>query len=219
MCQGHCNTYCNRLCQGHCNICCNTNIVINSYFTCNISKVILQLLVPRVRVHHIIYAPKFITANNIEKRHPQLAKKSQETAGWEGNLSWNCCYLRFSKAKRNAAYNHHTTTTIIFVVKCGKMPNNSKCEAFLTRRGSLETIQLAMLVYLKESCPNGSLWNLFMLMWNDGGKGAFWVVQTMVARHGIVCKDCWKVTMHRKDISNGDGFAVSDMVKNNLWQP
>ena len=36
----------------------------------------------------------------------------------------------------------------------------------------------------------------------------------MLARHGIKCEDWRKVTMHGNDIADGDGSAVSGMLKN-----
>ena len=45
------------------------------------------------------------------------------------------------------------------------------------------------------------------------GKGAFRGWQTMQARHGIVCEDRRKVTMHGKDVADGDGAAVSGKVR------
>ena len=38
----------------------------------------------------------------------------------------------------------------------------------------------------------------------------------MKCRHGMECEDRRKVTMHGKDIADGDGSAVSGMVKNLL---
>ena len=35
----------------------------------------------------------------------------------------------------------------------------------------------------------------------------------MMVCHGMDCKDWHKGTMHRKDIADGDGSAVSSMVK------
>ena len=35
----------------------------------------------------------------------------------------------------------------------------------------------------------------------------------MNQRHGIICEDCRKVTMHEKDIADGDGLAVSGMAR------
>ena len=40
----------------------------------------------------------------------------------------------FSKAKASAAYNHTATANIISIVKKGRLPDSSKCEAFLDRK-------------------------------------------------------------------------------------
>jgi hypothetical protein len=45
------------------------------------------------------------------------------------------------------------------------------------------------------------------------GKSAFFGWQSMKSRHGMECEDRRKVTMHGKDIADGDGSAVSGMVK------
>ena len=45
------------------------------------------------------------------------------------------------------------------------------------------------------------------------GKSAFRGWQTMQSCHGIDCEDWHKVTMHGKDIADGDGSAVSGMLK------
>lgn len=45
------------------------------------------------------------------------------------------------------------------------------------------------------------------------GKSAFLGWQSMKCRHGMECEDRRKVTMHGKDIADGDGSAVSGMVK------
>ena len=39
----------------------------------------------------------------------------------------------------------------------------------------------------------------------------------MMACHTIECEDRRKVTMHGKDIANGDGLAVSGMVKSSFY--
>jgi hypothetical protein len=45
------------------------------------------------------------------------------------------------------------------------------------------------------------------------GKGAFFGWQSMMSRHGIECEDRRKISMHGKDIADGDGAAVKGMVK------
>jgi len=39
----------------------------------------------------------------------------------------------------------------------------------------------------------------------------------MTALHGVVCEDRRKVTMHGKDIADGDGSAVSGMVRKSFY--
>ena len=37
--------------------------------------------------------------------------------------------------------------------------------------------------------------------------------QKMMACHDMICEDRHKITIHRKDIADGDGSALSGMVK------
>ena len=54
------------------------------------------------------------------------------------------------------------------------------------------------------------------------GKCAFRGWQTMKARHSLESEDKQKVSMHGKDVADGDGSAVSGMVKKvvprRLWR-
>ena len=116
----------------------------------------------KYEVHHITFAPKFVTVNEIEKNHPRsaktLRKRKVERVIWTGNVVIYC----FSKAKGSDAYNQQATTDIISIVKYGKMPDDSKCEAFLNQKKIPGGDVLVTPLYLKESSLNGMLWNLFM---------------------------------------------------------
>ena len=40
----------------------------------------------------------------------------------------------FGKAKGSAAYNQTATTNLISIIKYGKLPDDTKCEAFLDKK-------------------------------------------------------------------------------------
>ena len=52
-----------------------------------------------------------------------------------------------SKAKASAAYNQTATSNIISIVKNGRLPDNSKCEAFMEGKEYQEEIDQASLNY------------------------------------------------------------------------
>lgn len=183
----------------------------------------------KCEVHHITFAPKFVTVNDIEKNHPRSAKTLRKHNVDRVIRPENVVIYCFSKYKSSAASNHQATTNIISIVKDGKMPEGTKCEAFLDQKripGGDTTGHPAL--------PQGKLseWDDMEPLYADvkrwrrrrdgcaaqyQGKGAFRGWQTMTARHGIICEDLRKVTMHGKDIADGDGSAVSGMVKKSFY--
>ena len=188
----------------------------------------------KCEVHHLTFAPKFVTINEIEKSHPRTAKTWRKRKVDRVIRPDNVVIYCFGKAKGSAAYNQEATTNIISIIKSGKLPNGSKCEAFLDGKripGGDRSVHPPLPCEKLPDCENmivltdyDSLEPLYpqLTRWRrsrDGcaaqyqGKGAFRGFQTMTARHGIVCEDRRKVTMHGKDIADGDGSAVSGMVK------
>ena len=179
----------------------------------------------KCEVHHLTYDPKFVSVSDIEKDHPRAAKRLAGLKIDRVLRPENAVFYCFSKAKASAAYNQQSTTNIISIVQHGRLPEGSRCEAFLERKripgGSRDGF---------PDLPEGKLteWNDMSPLYGqvkrwrhsrDGcaaqyqGKGAFFGWQTMNARHGIVCEDRRKITMHGKDVADGDGSAVSGMVK------
>ena len=123
-------------------------------------------------------------------------------------------------------------------MKTGELPDGSKCEAFINGKRvpggdrsshpPLPTEKLPDCENMVVLCDCESMDPLYPGMKRfyrsrDGcacqyqGKGAFRGFQTMTARHGVVCEDRRKVTMHGKDIVDGDGSAVSGMVRKSFY--
>ena len=180
----------------------------------------------KCEVHHLTYAPKFVTVNDIQIDHPRAAKNLRKRGVDRVLRPENVVVYCFSKVKGSAAYNQQATTNIISIIKHGKLPAESKCEAFLERKripgGNRTGYPALPQDKLSEWEPMEPLF-MDVKRWRrsrDGcaaqyqGKSAFRGWQTMVARHdGMECEDRRKVTMHGKDIADGDGSAVSGMVK------
>ena len=180
----------------------------------------------KCEVHHLTFAPKFVTVDEIEKDHKRAAKTLRKRKVERVIRPKNVVVYCFSKAKGSAAYNQTATTNIISIVMDGKLPDGSKCEAFTGGKripGGDKSLHPTLQSYEKLS-EWETMEPLFSSVkrWRrsrDGcgaqyqGKSAFRGFQTMTARHGIICEDRRKVTMHGKDIADGDGSAVSGMVK------
>ena len=170
-----------------------------------------------------------MTVNEIEKDHPRSAKTLRKRKVERVIRPENVVIYCFSKAKGSAAYNQQATSNIISIVKCGKLPDGSKCEAFLDQKRipggdtsghpALPQAKLSGWEVMAPLYAEVERWHRS----RDGcgaqyqGKGAFRGWQTMTARHGIICEDQHKVTMHGKDIADGDGSAVSGMVKQSFY--
>ena len=178
----------------------------------------------KCEVHHFTFNPTFVSVDDIEKDHPRSAKNLRKRGVNRVLRPENVVAYAFSKAKSSAAYNQFATSNIISIVKYGKLPDESRCEAFLERKrikgGNRDNLS-ALPTGLSEWESDIPLYKE-ITRWRrsrDGcaaqyqGKGAFRGWQTMTARHGIICEDRRKVTMHGKDLADGDGSAVSGMVK------
>ncbi len=181
----------------------------------------------KCEVHHLTFAPKFISVEAIKEEHPRSAKQLEKRGVDRVLRPENVVVYSFSKAKASAAYNQETTKNIISIIKHGKLPDDSRCEAFTERLripGGVRTgfpplpegdDMLADCNMMDPLFPEVKRWRRS----RDGcagqfqGKGAFRGWQTMRARHGIVFEDRRKITMHGKDVADGDGSAVSGMVK------
>ena len=134
----------------------------------------------------------------------------------------------FSKAKSSAAYNQQATSNIIAIVKEGSLPATSKCEAFTDRKRIPGGDQSGFPPLDREKLDEwGAMDPLYggVKRWRrsrDGcaaqyqGKGSFLGWQTMRARHGIECEDRRKISMHGKDVADGDGSAVGGMVRSSF---
>ena len=88
----------------------------------------------KCEVHHLTFAPKIVTVDEIEVDLPRsaktLGKRGVDRVLWPENVVVYC----FGKAKGSAAYNQTATLNIISIIKEGKLPDDSKCEAFLNMR-------------------------------------------------------------------------------------
>ena len=73
-----------------------------------------------------------MTVDEIEVEHSLSAKILRK--GWGDRVlrPHNVIICYFGKAKGSAAYNQTATTNIISIIKQGKLPDDSKCEAFLS---------------------------------------------------------------------------------------
>ena len=182
----------------------------------------------KCEVHHLTFNSKFLPIDrDYQKLHPKsyqlLRKRGVERVLRPENIVVFC----FSKAKASAAYNQQATTNIISIMKTGKLPVGSKCEAFYCGKrieGGDRTGFPPLPDKLNEWTDMEPLYS-DLRRWRrsrDGcaaqyqGKGAFLGWQTMKARHSIECEDRRKITMHGKDVADGDGSAVSGMVRNSF---
>ena len=86
----------------------------------------------KCEVHHLKFDPKFVSVDNIDK----------EGHGWKGTSLRNNKVERvlrpnnvfvfcFSQEKASAAYNQMATNNIILIIKHGRLPEFSRCEAFI----------------------------------------------------------------------------------------
>ena len=182
----------------------------------------------KCEVHHLTFDPKFISVDEIEKSHPRSARMLMKRGVERVLRPENVVIYCFSKAKSSAAYNQQSTSNIISIIKHGILPDNVKCEAFLGRKRipggdrmsfpSLDGDKLDEWENMPPLYPQVKRWRRS----RDGcaaqyqGKGAFLGWQTMMARHGIICEDRRKISMHGKDIADGDGSAVSGMVRSSF---
>ena len=133
------------------------------------------------------------------------------------NIEFYCA----SKTKPSAAYNQQATTNIISIVKEGKLPNSSKCEAFIDGEripggdrskfpelptdncgcggGPCRGVKLSEQTEPKPLFAQYKRWRRS----RDGcraqyqGRGAFFGWQTMKCRHQMECEDDRKVAMHK----------------------
>lgn len=179
----------------------------------------------KCEVHHLTFDPKFISVIEIEENHPRSAKLLRKRGVERVLRPENVVIYCMSKAKGSAAYNQEATKNIISIVKDGKLPFDSRCEAFRNGKrilggdrsgfppldeGKLGEWEVAEPLY-----PTVKRWRRS----RDGcaaqyqGKTAFRGWQTMKCRHQIECEDRRKVSMHGKDVADGDGSAVSGMTK------
>ena len=85
----------------------------------------------KYEVRHLTFAPKFVPINEIEKSHPRTAKIWRKRKVDRVVCPENVVIYCFGKANGNAAYNEEAMANIISIIKSGKLPDGSKCEALL----------------------------------------------------------------------------------------
>ena len=180
----------------------------------------------KCEVHYLTFNPKFEPIDEEfgqkhERTYANLKKKGVDRVLRPENV----VVYAFSKAKASAAYNQFATTNIMSIVKSGILPDNSRCEAFLDGkrvpggdRGGFPDLpegKLSEWEAKEPLFPQVKRWRRS----RDGcaahyqGKGAFRGWQTMQARHGIICEDRRKQSMHGKDRADGAAAAVGGKVR------
>ena len=88
----------------------------------------------KLEIHHLTYNPHFVSVDEIEKAgdcHKRAAATLRKQGVTKVLRNKNVVVYAFSKAKASAAYNQTVTSNIISIVKYGKLPDDSKCEAFM----------------------------------------------------------------------------------------
>ncbi len=89
----------------------------------------------KCEVHHLLtYLPKFVSVDEIAQSHPRSAKFLRQRNINRVLRPNNTVVYCFSKTKPSAAYNQQATTNIISIFQHGKLPEDSRCEAFLDRK-------------------------------------------------------------------------------------
>ena len=165
----------------------------------------------KCEVHHLTFDPKFVTVDEIERNHPRSAKFLRQRKIERVLRPENVVVYCFSKAKASAAYNQQATTNIISILRHGKLPDNSKCEAFLDRkripggdRTDFPCLPCDKLSDVEVMLPLYEEAERFRRI-RDGcyaqyqGKGAFRGMQTMNARHdGLNSEDLRQRPHHGK---------------------
>ena len=88
----------------------------------------------KCEVHHLTFDPKFVSVDEIEKEgggHKKAAANLRKRGVTRVLRNRNVVVYGMSKAKASAAYNQTVTSNIISIVKDGRLPDDSKCEAFM----------------------------------------------------------------------------------------
>ena len=88
----------------------------------------------KCEVHHLTFDPKFVSVEEIEKEdngHKRAVANMRKRGVTRVLRNTNVVVYCMSKAKASAAYNQAATSNIISIVKDGRLPDNSKCEAFM----------------------------------------------------------------------------------------
>ena len=88
----------------------------------------------KYEVHHLTFSPKFVSIEDTEKDHPRVAQTLRKRGVERVLRPENMVVYCFSKAKGSAAYNQQDTTNIVSMVKHGRLPDSSQCEAFMSRK-------------------------------------------------------------------------------------
>lgn len=179
----------------------------------------------KCEVHHLTFNPKFVSVDEIERHHPRSARFLRQRNIVRVLRPENVVVYCFSKEKASAAYNQQATTYIISIVRHGKLPDNSRCEAFLDRkripggdRTGFPCLPNDKLCDVDRMSPLHEMAKRYRRS-RDGctaqyqGKAAFRGFQTMNARHnGLENEDMRKRPHHGKDIADGDTAAAGGMV-------
>ena len=133
-----------------------------------------------------------------------------------------------SNTKASAAYNRQATTNIISILGHGKLPDNSKCEAFLDRKripggdrtdfpclpcNKLSDVEVMLSLY-EEAERYRRICDGCYAQYQ--GKGAFRGMQTMNARHDGLNSEDFRQRPHHREKNRADAAvaAVGGMVRN-----
>ena len=88
----------------------------------------------KCEVHHLTFDPRFVSVEEIEQEdggHKRAVANMRKLGVTRVLRNTNVVVYCMSKAKASAAYNQTATSNIISIVKNGRLPDNSKCEAFM----------------------------------------------------------------------------------------
>ena len=88
----------------------------------------------KMEVHHLTHDSHFVLVDEIEKEgggHKRAAANLRKQGVTRVPRNYNVVMYVFSKAKASAVYNQTVTSNIMLIVKYGRLPDDSKCEAFM----------------------------------------------------------------------------------------
>jgi len=177
------------------------------------------------RSSEVDVAPKLTAVCDLEAAHPRYAKKLRKQNREKILNAENVVVYAIGKEKPSAAYDAAVTRVVVSIVKDGKLPEGSTCEAFIEGvrvpgGGNSDAPELPD--GLSDS-PAASLEPLFAhvqrwIRWRDGcaaqyqGRSAFRFWQSCRAMFGIDSEDCRNIAHHGK--CNADG--ATHVIRSNI---